>query len=239
MEDLAWTYQMSRNHQKSLDFRYRRLTVEEKYLPADNQKLRETLEDIMRDGRCPDDYRRFIKFCQEKISTLRQSLSEDHPRLTHMHDCLEEMEDKLEDFEEEHTKWIEASQNIDQMNLHQRSKLYHDKSKFYRRNGLFNESIQCLLNLLEIYQKIDGGDSEKILSIFDDIAQCYREMSDYCQTFVYLEKAFRLSQSIEQVNPSLVSKYQKKIDNLVHTAARYHIQLPWTPVTPDDENIPW
>lgn len=239
LEDLAWNYQMTGYHQKCLDFRYRRLAVEEKYLPADNQKLRETLEDIRNDGRCPDDYRRLITFCQEKISTLRQSLHEDHPRLIHMQDCLEVMEDKLKDFKEEHAQWIEASQNLDQMDLHQRRRLYLHLSMFYFRHGLFNERIQCLLDLSKTYENIDGSDSEEIIRIFDQIARCYREMCDYQQTFVYLEKAFRLSQSIEQINPNLVSEYQEQIDNLVHTAARYDVQLPWIPLKSVDECIPW
>ncbi|CAF1392104.1 unnamed protein product [Rotaria sp. Silwood1] len=39
IEELVWTCRMNENYQKCLDLLYRRLAIEEEYLPVDNQKL--------------------------------------------------------------------------------------------------------------------------------------------------------------------------------------------------------
>jgi tetratricopeptide (TPR) repeat protein len=239
IEELAWVYQMNENNQKCLDLRYRRLAIEEEYLPVDNQKLCETLKDIMHDGKTPDNHRRFIDFCQRKMPILAENLGENYPRLIHMQRCLEEVQDKLDNFEEEHTKWIKALQSIDRKDLYQCSRFYHDISIFYFRHELFNESVQYSLNELEICQNIHGYDPEKIIRIFDDIARCYNRMLNYSQAFVYMEKAFQLSQSIEQINPEIVRDIQNRIDNFVRRVARRHIELPWIPLSQADEDIPW
>ena len=239
IDDLAWVYRMSGRDQKCLDLCYRRLAIEEVYLPVDHQKLCETLKDIMNDGKTPDDHRRFIDFCQRKMSVLRESLDDNHPRLIHIRGCLEEVEDKLEDFDEEHTKWIKASERINRKDLHQCNRFYHDISMFYFHHDLFNKSIRYSLNELEICQNIDEYDPEKIILIFEHIALCYQRMLDYYQAFVYMEKAYRLSQSIEQINPKISRDIQERIDNFVRKVARYRVELPWTPLSSADEDIPW
>jgi tetratricopeptide (TPR) repeat protein len=110
---------------------------------------------------------------------------------------------------------------------------------FYFRHGLFNESVQYSLNELEICQNIHGYNPEEIIRIFDDIARCYNRMLNYSQAFVYMEKAFQMSQSIEQINSEMVRAIQNRIDNFVRRVARRHIELPWIPLSQADEDIPW
>ena len=239
VDELAWIYRKGGNDQKHLDLCYRRLAIEEEYLPVDNQTLCETLKDILNAVITPDNYRQFIDFCQRKMSILIESLGENHLRISHMRTCMEEVEDKLEDFEENQTEWIEGLQSINEKDLYQRCKFYNRLSMFYFRYGLYNESVQYSLIELEICQNIPGYALKEIIRIFDDIALRYQRMFDYSQAFVYMKKVFELSQSIEPYNPEIVENIQNRIDNFVRSAARRHIELPWIPLSEADDDIPW
>jgi tetratricopeptide (TPR) repeat protein len=166
-------------------------------------------------------------------------LGENHSRVTHMQRYLKKIQDELADFEEDHTEWIKDLQSINREDLHQCSRLYHEISVFYSHHELFNESVKYLLLELETCQNIDGYEPEEIIHIFFGIAECYRRMFNYSEAFVYMLKAFQLSQSIEQINPKIVRNTQTKIDNFVHRAATYNIKLPWIPLSQVHEDILW
>jgi tetratricopeptide (TPR) repeat protein len=239
MEQLAWIYTMNHKYQKRLDLHYRRLTIEEEYLPIDNQKLCETLKDIMNDGKTPDDHRRFIKFCQTKMPILRQNLGENHHRLVQMQKCLDKVQYQLNDFEDEQIDWINHLQTINEKDLNQRIQFYDDISRFYFRHGLFNESLQYSFNQLEICQNIHQYQPMKIIEIFDQISLCYKEMFNYPQAFVYMKKKFEFAQSIQHIDPKIVDDIQNRIDNFVRHAARHEIELPWIPTSQEDPDTPW
>lgn len=235
IEELAWYCQANEKGQKCLELHYQRLAVNEKFLPVDNQTLSEILTDIMNGLKTPDNYRQFIKFCKKKLSILDQILDENHPRLNHIEICLEKVQNQLNEFKDGHKKWLmEASNSTHQKDPYQLSLLYQKISMFYLRYGLYNESIHYLLNELEIYENILGY-SSRIFEILENIQQCYTLMLDYTQAFIYVQIAFKLAQSIEHIDPKIVENRQVKTDFFVRRAAKYQIELPWIPVTPDND----
>jgi len=234
LEELAWKCRQNGKHQKCLELQYRRLAISEEYLPAYNQTLSEILTDIMNELVTPDDHRQFIEFCKRKLFILDEdkSLDEDHPRLIHIENCLEKVLNQLNQFKADQTKLlIEASHHKDQYQL---SLVYQKISIFYFKNGLYNESIHYSLNELEIYENILGYNS-RIFEILDNIQKCYTLMFDYTQGFIYMQIAFKLAQSIEQIDPMIVQNRQERTDNFVRRAAKYQVDLPWVPLTPDDD----
>ncbi|CAF1209150.1 unnamed protein product [Adineta ricciae] len=239
IEDLAWNCQHNEKLQQSLELQYRRLAVSEEYLPADNQTLSDILTDILHEVKTPDDHRRFIKFCKKKLSVLDEegTLDKDHPRLIHIEDCLETAENQLKDFKEKQTKLlIEVSHAAKQKYPSQLIQSYRKISIFYSKHGLYKESIHYALNELEIYENILGY-SETIFDILDRIKQCYTLMLDYTQAFIYMQIAYKLAQSVQHIDPQMVQKRQIKTDNFVRRVAKYQIELPWIPVTPDNDCI--
>jgi hypothetical protein len=60
-------------------------------------------------------------------------------------------------------------------------------------------------------------------------------MFDYTQGFIYMQIAFKLAQSIEQIDPMIVQNRQERTDNFVRRAAKYQVDLPWVLLTPDDD----
>ncbi|CAF0986874.1 unnamed protein product [Adineta steineri] len=237
IEDLAWKCRQNEKLQQSLELQYRRLATSEKYLPLDNQTLSDIFTDILNELTTPDNHRQFIRFCQRKLSILDEdgSLDEDHPRLIHIEDCLQKAQNQLKKFKEQQTKWLsELSLSINQNDPYQLSLLYQKISIFYFKNGLYNESISHLLNELEIYENILGY-NPRIFEILYEIQRCYTYMLDYTQAFIYTQIAFKLAQLVEHICPGIVQDRQTRIDNFVRRVAKYQIELPWTPLTADND----
>ena len=81
------------------------------------------------------------------------------------------------------------------------------------------------------------GYSGTIFDILDRIKQCYTLMLDYTQAFIYMQIAFKLAQSVQHIDPQIVQERQIMTDNFVRRVAKYQVELPWVPVTPDDDRF--
>ena len=234
MKELAWAHRCNGKDQQCLDVQYRCLSIEEEYLPDDNQQLCESLTDIMTQGKTPDDHRRFVEFCQRKLLILGEQLNEDHPRLIHIRECLMDIQGKVLRFEEEQTALLHTLASTDHENLEQISQLLDKISLFYYRHDLYKKSIQYASDSLKIKRRMYVHHHPMTISTLGHIAHCYDLMLDYRQVFVYMKEILRLHRSIGYTDPQIILETHRQIDRIVKKAAKNQIELDWNPLAEAD-----
>ena len=223
LDELSWVYGSDPKGEQHLEVLYQRLAVDEQYLPAENQQLRDVLEEIKGEGRNLHDDRRFVDFCQRSLDALRGQHNDDHPRLVHMRHCMEKVRAKIDPFDQRQAELIDLYETTAGEDLLRRSECLCELAMHAFRYFLYDQSLLYALQDLQIHRNHHSN----LIGVLLHIAICYNQLADYQQAFDYMQQVLAIYESSGNVDTTSIAIIRNDIGKIVVAAAKHHIELPW------------